>query len=74
MLEIANRTDVPVIQGAEFPLLNNKGRRSEATELKRRDPSGSTNLSHQKLAWWNAPVAKDLLDFAVDIKVNVQVR
>src|SRR5712691_690025 len=24
MLEIANRTDVPVIQGAEFPLLNSK--------------------------------------------------
>src|SRR5712664_1825376 len=24
MLEIANRTDIPVIQGAEFPLLNSK--------------------------------------------------
>src|ERR1700746_3021859 len=24
LLEIANRTDVPVIQGAEFPLLNSK--------------------------------------------------
>src|SRR5580765_3501484 len=24
MLEIANRTDVPVVQGAEFPLLNSK--------------------------------------------------
>src|ERR1700693_5780359 len=35
MLEIANRTDVPVIQGAEFPLLNSKEESERCQALSR---------------------------------------
>jgi hypothetical protein len=60
MLEIAERTEVPVIQGAEFPLLNSKEETKRWETLYGNPTPAAAWLGSMKLRWVPSPRIEDV--------------